>query len=226
MECPSLLIHKRYVLAPAHCVEVMNSEVWRLDAVRLGENLIGTTPDCMPGSTVCADDTVTIPIEETIVHEEYHSRALDRYYDVALLRLSRDAPFTKFIQPVCLPRTGDLASEFQTIIWNNTELGDAKIKQRLTLLTNLTTCRGKYRWEYSELFPLSNDELVNQVCTQAYSCWSDPGGPLMQLDQDKERWIAVGLLAHGPRLCLEPEWNGVYNKIYEFVPWILSKIKD
>lgn len=64
--------------------------------VRLGEWNTETDVDCdnVKGYRDCNERPVDLEIEETIVHSDYDGDNMNRYNDIALLRLSRDVGFT------------------------------------------------------------------------------------------------------------------------------------
>lgn len=72
------------------------------NAVRLGEFDTSTDGlDCVDvegGGSDCNEGTITIPIEEIIVHPEYerghNSSKLNVKHNIALIRLKESAPFT------------------------------------------------------------------------------------------------------------------------------------
>jgi transmembrane serine protease 9 len=60
------------------------------------------------------------------------------------------------------------------------------------------------------------------------SCRGDSGGPLMTVEalpDGSGRWSVVGVVSFGPSPCGMPGWPGVYTKVQDFVPWILSKLR-
>lgn len=72
--------------------------------IRLGEWDTTTDPDCDDsyiGGSICNDPHVDIDVEEIIVHKDFNP--LTTRNDIALLRLSKNVEYTRFIQPICLP---------------------------------------------------------------------------------------------------------------------------
>lgn len=65
-------------------------------SVRLGEFKTDTVYDCLETGSVksCADPAIDVPVEETIVHENYSPQDPNQRNDIALLRLSRNVQFT------------------------------------------------------------------------------------------------------------------------------------
>lgn len=51
----------------------------------------------------CADVSLDIPIEKTIVYPDYDEYSKDKIHDIALLKLRNIVSFTHFIMPICLP---------------------------------------------------------------------------------------------------------------------------
>lgn len=59
----------------------------------------------------CADPVEDIPVAETIVHENYVPTSSSQANDIALIHLQRPAPYTHYIQPICLPVATDLRNK-------------------------------------------------------------------------------------------------------------------
>jgi hypothetical protein len=62
-----------------------------------------TLLDCGEGVSeehVCAPAAIDVDIEQTTIHDDFNA---NRHNDIALLRLARDVPYSKFVRPICLP---------------------------------------------------------------------------------------------------------------------------
>lgn len=196
--------------------------------MRLGEYNTATHPDCISDGAdgvTCADDPVTVGVEETIVHEDYGPNSLHQRYDIALLRLSRDVFFTDYIKPICLPGSSKLSSTLVAAGWGKTESkSESEVKLKVGLpLTEMGACKQKYQ---SAGVRLGEGQLCAGGERGKDSCRGDSGGPLMQRQFDGNmRWETVGVVSFGPSPCGMVGWPGVYTKVYDYMPWILSKMR-
>lgn len=58
------------------------------------------------------------------------------------------------------------------------------------------------------------------------SCKGDSGGPLMDLDKETNRWVALGIVSVGPVRCGQSRVPGVYTKVANYIPWIKEHIRN
>lgn len=229
--CGGVLINSRYVLTAAHCIRGKDlPTTWRLQSVRLGEYNTETEVDCIKDdedTQLCADDPISVGVEEQIPHEDYRPLSRDQKNDIALLRLTQDVTFTNYIRPICLPADASMGVKLFVAGWGKTENRSASAeKLKLSLpLSAPDECRSTYN---SAGVSIGHGQICAGGQKGKDSCRGDSGGPLMALEQNPDRtfkFTVVGVVSFGPSPCGMQGWPGVYTRVYDFMPWILSKLR-
>ncbi|KAL1117770.1 hypothetical protein AAG570_004085 [Ranatra chinensis] len=161
-------------------------------------------------------------VAERIVHPEYNEPLI--YNDVALLKLDRDAAFTRTVRPVCLstmprvPFTSALATG-----WGRTGfIEDLSPQLRGVELNtlNITRCEG-----LNKSARVPNGVLQERmVCAGDLkgikdTCQGDSGGPLVIKLSTRCLKTQIGITSFGER-CALANSPGIYTRVSFYVPWI------
>ncbi|XP_075147746.1 serine protease ea-like isoform X1 [Haematobia irritans] len=234
--CGAALINKRYVITAAHCVTGSGIPAdWKPTGIRLGEWDRSTDRDCersVNNRLECADPHIDVAIQEIVSHPSYNSRDTNHLYDIALIRLSREVPYTDFVSPVCLPIQTELRSrtfegdKLDVSGFGATETGSSsalKLKAAVDAW-DFEACRQKYA-------PKKVYLQTSQMCASGQagvdSCGGDSGGPLViqQRVDKRDVYVLAGIVSFGPKPCALAGWPGVYTRVGAYADWILNNIK-
>nr|XP_034833313.1 serine protease persephone-like [Maniola hyperantus] len=92
--CGASLISDRFMLTAAHCTYSTRRDLVQHEPylVRLGSRYLEQSPHEIPKDVI---------ISKLRCHPNYVP--LHRFFDIALVELEKKVPFSKFIQPACLP---------------------------------------------------------------------------------------------------------------------------
>ncbi|PNF37610.1 hypothetical protein B7P43_G11987 [Cryptotermes secundus] len=201
--CGGTLIHKRFVLTAAHCLE--DSSIYRYGKaryVRLGDVDLKSSADDV---TVQAFNVV-----RRIPHPYY--RTHQKYHDIALLELDDDVYFDSFVRPACLHTRYTVPSEMPIASgWGRTEPGRNLTGQKLMKVDLEFQPLGKCMdviteqvdpWAINKELSvgLLNDSMlcVGVLEGGKDSCQGDSGGPLQVRAQSAVcDFDVVGIVSFG-----------------------------
>ncbi|XP_058464079.1 transmembrane protease serine 9-like [Malaya genurostris] len=216
--CGGALISKRFVLTAAHCA--VNGYGNAPDTVRIGDTDLGSTADDMYAQQ--------ISIREFRSHPKY--RPSKKYFDIALIELTRDVEMNDAVCPACLWLEKDVPAESMSAIgFGATGFAEdlSPTLQKVTLSAiNVTHCNDR--------IPFSHRSLPNGLASEQFcagsdkmdTCEGDSGGPIQTERLDVNGVLVpllVGIVSFGTP-CMEGS-TGVYTRVSSYLNWIEEETK-
>jgi len=152
--------------------------------------------------------------------------------DIAVVKLSEKIEFTKTIQPVRLPKSGESVKKAKNCVvagWGYTTAANQEKKQHTNELYAVNISKiydddkcgdGHYiipRSKRGRVFCAEAESRVATVCS------GDSGSPLWCSSEDKDRPVVYGVVSAGPKVCGHNK-AGAFGAVSEYVEWINEAI--
>uniref|UniRef100_G1QP55 Transmembrane serine protease 9 n=1 Tax=Nomascus leucogenys TaxID=61853 RepID=G1QP55_NOMLE len=206
--CGATIINSRWMVYAAHCFhEFQDPTEWVA--------YVGAT--YLSGSEA---STVRARVAQIVKHPLYNADTAD--FDVAVLELASPLPFSRHIQPVCLPAATHIFPPRKKCLisgWGYLKedfLVKPEVLQKATVeLLDQALCASLY-----------GHSLTDRMVCAGYldgkvdSCQGDSGGPLV-CEEPSGRFFLAGIVSWGIG-CAEARRPGVYARVTRLRDWILE----
>ncbi|BFZ16045.1 hypothetical protein BsWGS_19083 [Bradybaena similaris] len=216
--CGAVVLNQYWVLSAAHCV---NGQVQLKDfRVIVGDHKFGKSDQLEQH----------FHVDKIIRHEKYNK--MNKDYDIALIKIKPSKngqfiTFNKFIQPACLPDSSmpfRYGAKCLVSGWGVTNseqsVGVNILNGGIVSLIDQSVCR-----DLLKEFKTRN--ITQRVFCAGYvnggtdTCKGDSGGPLVC--KVAGAYTLFGITSWG-KGCGTAKKPGVYVRVSEFIPWIVSKM--
>ncbi|KAK8378447.1 hypothetical protein O3P69_011153 [Scylla paramamosain] len=236
--CGGVLVHKRFALTAAHCIET-NKDSPQYVAVAAGDH------DRFDESNKFRQ---VIQIKEIIIAKNYSMRYIN---DIALMVLAKDVQWSPYVKPVCLPDPkADGMKDYMNVVvagWGKKDesVNDHSMPQVLTValvsraggieharvlqkvvvgVIPLAQCEQWYSEKYGPISLHESHLCAGYKAGGKDACQGDSGGPLVSPADESGPRTCVGLVSAGQG-CGRPKTPGLYTRVAWFVDWIKENMR-
>jgi secreted trypsin-like serine protease len=216
--CSGVLIHERFVLTVAHCVDFLRT--WQLRILTGTQNL--------------AEGGTRRWVRKITIHPAYDPNTFDS--DIAVIELVEPAtgiPVARMVSPRQESRFAGPRTVARLTGWGDTDPDDpdlaccypTKLQQVALAIQPHADCNDADSYDGAI--------TRNMICAGrdrggVGACLADAGGPLVVAHpvSGRERWIAGLAAATGDYRCGDPEAFTVFTRISRFAGWVNDVIEE
>ena len=169
-------------------------------------------------------------LSQVHIHAQYKPSTFDS--DIALIKFTKQAIYTDYVIPVCLPTSSDdialsksgntgRVSGWGARGFNKTRTVKTLHNVEVPIVDN-ATCKANHAPKY---LVTSNMLCAGKTDGKGDACKGDSGGPLTVKNPSTDKHILVGVVSWGDQVCGKKNKYGVYTKVQNYLSWINSHIK-